>query len=62
MTAQTKEAYYCPAQTYAQTMTTPAEYCENEVDEEDALCEEHDGSAQDDASERAYEAWKERDL
>ncbi len=33
---------YCPAQTYARTRDTPAEYCENEVADYGDLCSAHD--------------------
>lgn len=35
------EEFYCAAQTYAQTLETPAEYCENEVDNDGDYCSEH---------------------
>ena len=59
MTTMTHTGFTCAAQTYSRTTTTPTEYCENEVEEEDALCEEHDGSDFEDAAERAYDDWKE---
>lgn len=43
MTDTENEPNYCPAQTYAQTLETPAEYCENEVENEGDYCGEHGG-------------------
>lgn len=34
---------YCAAQTYRATLETPAEYCENEVENEGDYCSEHGG-------------------
>lgn len=50
---------YCPAQTYRQTRDNPAEYCENEVENEGDLCPKHDV---DDRADDDYDRWKERDL
>lgn len=61
MTTQTKETYTCCERTYPGTALEPAEYCENEVAEEDAFCEEHGGDALEEAAERAYQAWKDGD-
>ena len=36
------EVFYCSAETYRQTRETPAEHCENEVDNEGDLCSAHD--------------------
>lgn len=36
------EVFYCSAETYRQTRETPAEYCEEEVDNEGDLCHYHD--------------------
>lgn len=33
---------FCPAQTYRQTRDTPAEFCENEVEDYGDLCPAHD--------------------
>lgn len=58
----TRETFTCVERIYAGTPLQPAEYCDNEVDEEEALCDEHNGSDESDANERAYQEWKERDL
>lgn len=47
---------YCAAQTYRQTRDNPAEYCENEVDQEGDLCARHD---EDDRSDEAYDSYLE---
>jgi len=47
---------FCPAQTYRATRDTPAEYCENEVEDYGDLCPEHD---EDDRSDELYDAWLE---
>lgn len=56
---------YCPAQTFAGRMyddPAPAEYCENEVDEEGELCADHDADARmDDDYDRYLEAKYERE-
>jgi hypothetical protein len=39
------ETIFCPAQTYRQTRETPAEYCENEVENYGDLCPAHDDDA-----------------
>lgn len=54
-----EHTHYCVAQTYAGSALEPAEYCENEVAEEDAFCEDHGGDALEEAQERAYTTWKE---
>lgn len=58
------ETIYCPAQTYRQTRDTPAEYCENEVEDYGDLCSEHDAADRADADYDDYREnqWKERDL
>lgn len=43
---------YCTAQTYRATRESPAEFCENEVDDEGDLCADHD------EQERATEAYE----
>lgn len=43
------ETIYCAAQTYRATRETPAEYCENEVDDYGDLCAVHDGEDRADA-------------
>jgi hypothetical protein len=53
------ETIYCPAQTYRQTRDTPAEFCENEVEDYGDLCSEHDAA---DRADDDYDQWKERDL
>lgn len=50
------EPIYCPAQTYAGTRETPAEYCENEVADYGDMCEKHD---EEDRADEAYQDWKE---
>jgi hypothetical protein len=47
---------YCPAQTYRATRDSPAEFCENEVEDFGDLCAVHD---EDDRSDELYEAWLE---
>ena len=47
---------YCPAQTYRATLDSPAEHCENEVEDYGDLCPEHE---EDDRSDELYEAWLE---
>ena len=47
---------YCPAQTYRQTRDTPAEFCENEVEDYGDLCPEHD---EDDRSDADYDRYLE---
>jgi len=47
---------YCPAQTYRATRDSPAEHCENEVEDFGDLCAVHD---EDDRSDELYEAWLE---
>jgi len=46
---------YCPAQTYRATRDSPAEHCENEVEDYGDLCPEHD---EDDRSDALYDAWR----
>lgn len=41
----TPETIYCCAQTYARTTDSPAEYCENEVNDYGDLCDAHDAGA-----------------
>jgi hypothetical protein len=53
------ETICCPAQTYRQTRDTPAEYCENEVQNYGDLCSDHDAA---DRADDDYDQWKERDL
>jgi hypothetical protein len=43
------ETIYCPAQTYARTRDSPAEYCENEVADYGDLCPIHDADDRADA-------------
>lgn len=54
-----EETFYCSAQTYRATRHDPAEYCEEEVDEDGDLCAGHqyeeDGPDPDDAR----DAWLE---
>lgn len=50
------EPIYCPAQTYRATRDSPAEFCEEEVEDYGDLCPKHD---EDDRSDELYEAWKE---
>jgi hypothetical protein len=52
----TDEPIYCPAQTYRATRDSPAEFCENEVDDYGDLCSEHD---EDDRSDELYEQYLE---
>lgn len=59
---RTRRTYTCAERIYAGTALQPPEYCDNEVDEEEALCDQHNGSEEDEANERAFEAWKEKDL
>lgn len=62
-TENTEETFYCSAQTYRATRYDPAEYCEEEVDNDGDLCRGHqmeeDGPDPDDARdewlERQYE-------
>lgn len=59
----TTEVRYCSSETYRATRLQPAEYCENEVEDEDSdLCPScqryEDGPDPDDA----YDAWRERDF
>lgn len=49
---------YCPVQIRAARMyedPEPAEYCENEVEDEGDLCPKHED---DDRADEAYDAWK----
>ena len=46
------EPIYCPAQTYRQTRDSPAEFCENEVEDYGDLCPEHD---EDDRADYEYD-------
>jgi hypothetical protein len=39
------EPIFCPAQTYRQTRDTPAEFCENEVEDYGDFCPKHDDDA-----------------
>jgi hypothetical protein len=50
------DVIYCPAQTYARTRDTPAEYCETEVANEGDLCPIHDA---DDRADEEYERYRE---
>lgn len=61
-TSTTQETFTCMERIYAGTMREPAEYCDNEVAEDEAFCEEHGGDALDEANERAYQARKDGDL
>lgn len=58
-TTDTDEVFYCAAETYRATRYQPAEYCENEVDEEGDYCRScqayEDGPDPDDAR----DAWLE---
>lgn len=54
-----ERTYYCVERIYAGSALEEAEYCDREVAEEDALCEEHGGDALEEAQERAYTDWKE---
>ncbi len=47
--------FFCPAQTYARTMVSPAEHCETEVEQEGDLCPAHD----DDRADAAYDDYRE---
>ena len=38
----TEDTYYCPAETWAQTRDSPAEYCEEEVPNDGDYCARHD--------------------
>lgn len=42
------DTIYCPAQTYAQTFDSPAEWCENEVEDAGDLCADHEADERDD--------------
>lgn len=42
------EPIYCPAETYRQTRDNPAEYCEEEVENEGDLCSRHEADDRDD--------------
>jgi hypothetical protein len=49
--------HYCPAQTFAGRMhddPQPAEFCENEVDNEGDLCPDHE---EDDRSDELYDQY-----
>jgi hypothetical protein len=50
-----QEPIYCPAQTYRATRDTPAEHCENEVEDFGDLCPVHD---EDDRADALYDAWR----
>ena len=52
----TADPIYCPAQTYRQTRDTPAEYCENEVEDYGDLCPEHN---EDDRADADYDNYLE---
>jgi hypothetical protein len=53
---------YCPAQTYRDTRDSPAEFCENEVDNEGDLCSDHDAEDRaDDDYDRYLDAKAERE-
>jgi len=54
----TSDPIYCSAQTYRATRENPAEFCENEVDDDGDLCAVHD---EEERAEEAYENWKERE-
>jgi hypothetical protein len=43
------DVIYCPAQTYARTRDTPAEYCETEVAEYGDFCPAHEDEDRADA-------------
>jgi len=47
---------YCPAQTYAATRDTPAEYCDELVSDYGDLCPEHE---EDDRADADYENYLE---
>ena len=49
------EKIYCPAQTYRATRDSPAEHCENEVEDFGDLCPEHDEG---DRADALYDAWR----
>lgn len=61
MSTATTETYTCMERVYAGTVLEPAEYCDNEVAEEEAFCEQHGGEALEDAQERVRQAWKDGD-
>ena len=48
------EIIYCPAMTYRQTRDTPAEYCENEVEDYGDLCDQHEFTDRSDADYENY--------
>ncbi|WNT44952.1 hypothetical protein SEA_ABBYDAISY_58 [Arthrobacter phage AbbyDaisy] len=50
----TSKPIYCPRQTHPQTRDTPAEFCENEVDNEGDLCSDHE---EDDRSDELYDQY-----
>lgn len=54
-----QRTYTCVERIYAGTAIEPAEYCDREVAEEEAFCEDHGGDALEEAQERAHTAWKE---
>lgn len=64
-TEDVQEVFYCAAQTYRATRWQPAEYCENEVDEDGDLCgpcgRAEDGPDPDDARDEWLERqWEDR--
>lgn len=50
------EPIYCHAQTYPATRDNPAEFCEEEVEQEGDLCARHD---EDDRADELYDAYLE---
>lgn len=52
----TPDPIYCPAQTYARTRDTPAEYCDELVSDHGEFCDRHD---EEDRADDLYDAWKE---
>ena len=52
----TAEVIYCPAQTYARTRDSPAEFCENEVEDYGDFCAQHD---EDDRADADYDNYRE---
>lgn len=62
---ETDEQFFCSATTYRATRWQPAEYCENEVDEDGDLCRScqayEDGPDPDDARDAWLEmSWEDR--
>lgn len=60
LTVTYQRTYTCMERISAGSALEPAEYCDREVAEEDAFCDEHGGDALEEAQERAYTDWKER--